>query len=427
MGWARLGGMTQPVTAPHHREAYPLAWIRGQYPALQAEAETDRVFLDNASGSQLPQAVIDAVVHTLSTMNVNKGGAYRASQRVTAAKEQVRALVAAFLNAPGPRNVSFGPNATTLVELLAQSFGKTLQAGDEIIVSGLEHHANRDPWRRLEAQGVVVKTWQVDGEEARLRLEDLDALLTSRTRLVALTAASNALGTVPDVVAAAERVHAVGARLMVDAVHYAPHALPDVQAWDVDMLVFSPYKVFGPHLGVLYLKSELLEALPAPKLAFLDDAEPVSWEPGTQNHEAIVGFGGTFSYLGALAAQLGAAGSGRAAWSHVFQAFAEHETALFKQLLTGLDALGATRYGLSGTEGRTATVSFNLGEHTPQAVAGHLASHGITAASGHYYAYELMMHRLGLAERGGAVRLSILHYNSAEDVDAVLTALAELV
>lgn len=418
--------MTQPIAATHRRQDYPLAWIRAQYPALHAEAESDRVFLDNASGSQVPQAAIDAVVHTLSTMNVNKGGAYRASQRVGAAKEAVRALVAAFLNAPSPRNVVFGPNATTLVELLAQSFGRTLKAGDEIIVSGLEHHANRDPWRRLEAQGVVVKTWQVAGEGAKLRLEDLDALLTPRTQLVTLTAASNALGTVPEVAAAAERVHAAGARLMIDAVHYAPHALPDVQAWDADMLVFSPYKVFGPHLGVLYLHDELLEALPAPKLAFLEGAEPIAWEPGTQNHEAIVGFGGTFSYLDALAARLGAEGSGREAWRHVFEAFAEHETALFKQLLTGLDALSATRYGLPGTEGRTATVSFNLGGHTPQAVAGHLASHGITAASGHYYAYELMMHRLGLTERGGAVRLSILHYNSAEDIDAALTALAEL-
>jgi len=405
--------------------AYPLTWLRSQYPALNAGAQRDgipldRIFLDNASGSQVPQAVVDAVVSTLTTMNVNKGGAYSASQRVTAAKEQVRAQVAAFLNAPSPRNVIFGPNATTLVELLAQSFGKTLQAGDEIVVSELEHHANRDPWRRLAAQGIIVKTWQVSGEEARLRLENLDALLSSRTRLVALTAASNALGTVPDVGAISARVHAAGACLMVDAVHYAPHALPDVQAWNADMLVFSPYKVFGPHLGVLYLKDELLEALPAPKLAFLDDAEPVSWEPGTQNHEAIVGFGGTFGYLDAVAAQLGAEDSGRAVWRRVFQAFAEHETVLLEQLLTGLDALGATRYG------RTATVSFNLGGHTPQAVAGHLASHGITAASGHYYAYELMMHRLGLLERGGAVRLSILHYNSADDITAVLGALAEL-
>ncbi len=404
---------------------FPLAWIRSQYPALRPETGTDRVFLDNASGSQVPQTVIDAMVHTLTTMNVNKGGAYGASERVTAAKEAVRAQVAAFLNAPSPRSVVFGPNATTLVELLAQSFGKTLAAGDEIIVSALEHHANRDPWRRLEAHGVVVKTWPVR-EEARLALRDLEGLLTPKTRLVALTAASNALGTTPDVAAVSARVHAAGARLMVDAVHYAPHALPDVQAWDADMLVFSPYKVFGPHLGVLYLSDALLGALPAPKLTFLAAADPIAWEPGTQNHEAIVGFGGTFRYLDELAAQLGVQGSGRTAWAGAFGAFAAHETVLLGQLLAGLDELGATRYGLPGTEGRTATVSFNLGSHAPQAVAKHLAGHGVTAASGHYYAYELMMHSLGLSACGGAVRLSILHYNSAEDVAAVLAALAEL-
>ena len=354
---------------------FPLTWIRAQYPAL-GSAQTDRIFLDNASGSQVPRHVIDAVVHTLTTMNVNKGGAYGASERVTAAKEAVRAQVAAFLNAP-PRNVVFGPNATTLVELLAQSFGKTLAAGDEIVVSGLEHHANRDPWRRLEARGVVVKAWPVSEDEARLELHDLEPLLTPKTRLVTLTAASNALGTTPDVSVVSARVHA-------------------------------------------------LEALPAPKLTFLEGADPVAWEPGTQNHEAIVGFGGTFAYLDEVAAQLGIQGSGRAAWAGAFAAFATHETALLTQLLAGLDDLGATRYGLTRTQGRTATVSFNLGAHTPQAVTKHLAGRSITAASGHYYAYDLMMRQLGLAERGGAVRLSILHYNSPDDVADALAALAEL-
>lgn len=411
----RLGGMTD----------YPLAWIRAQYPALQKDADTDRVFLDNASGSQVPQEVIAAFTHTLCTMNVNQNAAYSASQRVTAAKEAVRAQVADFLNAPSVRNVVFGPNATTLVELVAQSFGQTLQAGDEIIVSALEHHANRDPWRRLERLGVVLRTWPL-GPEGRLELSDLGARLGPKTKLVALTAASNALGTVTDVRAAAERVHAAGARLMVDAVAYAPHALPDVQAWRVDMLVFSPYKVFGPHLGVLYLSDDLLRTLPPPKMAFMPEATPVAWEPGTQNHEAIVGFGGTFRYLDALAAELGLQGSGRAAWEEVFVAFAEHERGLLEALLGGLDSLGATRYGLPGFEGRTATVSFNLGQHSPREVAEHLAEHSITSAAGHFYAYDLIMNTLGLAERGGAVRLSLAHYNSAEDVQAVLDALEAL-
>lgn len=212
------------------------------------------------------------------------------------------------------------------------------------------------------------------GDEARLDLTDLDALLTSQTRLVALTAASNALGTLPDLTVISARVYAAGAHLMVDAVHYAPHGLPDVQAWGADLLVFSPYKVFGPHLGVLYLSPDMLGTLAAPKLAFLGDAAPITWEPGTQNHEAIVGFGGTFGYLDEVARQLGGDGSGRAAWARVFVAFAKHETVLFEGLLNGLDDLGATRYGLRGVDGRTATVSFNLGSHAPQDVVKHLAA-----------------------------------------------------
>lgn len=405
--------------------AYPLAWIRSQYPALAQDAPTDKVFLDNASGAQVPRQVIEAFTHTLTTMNVNKGGAYRSSVRVTEAKEAVRAQVANFLNAPSVANVVFGPNASTLIELLAQSFGQTLEPGSEIIVSGLEHHANRDPWRRLERLGAVVKTWSVR-EGGRLEVADLDDLLSPKTRLVALTAASNALGTMPDIEAASERVHAAGALLMVDAVAYAPHGLPDVQAWDADLLVFSPYKVFGPHLGVLYLSDALLGNLIPPKLSFLPEGEPIAWEPGTQNHEAIVGFGGTFGYLDAVAAELGVQTTGRAAWEAVFAAFAEHERVLFEKLLTGLGRLGATCYGLLGTAGRTATVSLNLGAYAPQRVAEHLATRGITAAAGHFYAYDLMMRSLGLLERGGAVRLSLLHYNSEHDVEAVLDALAEL-
>ena len=416
--------MTRPTDKP--AASYPLGWLRDQFPALNA-ATGDRIFLDNASGSQVPQGVIDEVVTTMVEMNVNKGGAYRASQRVTATKEEVRERVAAFLGAPSARSVVFGPNATTLLELFAQGVGRTLETGAEIIVSGLEHHANRDPWRRLSAQGAVIKTWEVRGDEARLELSDLEALLTPETRLVTLSAASNALGTMPPVADVAERVHAAGARLMVDAVHYAPHALPDVRALGADLLVFSPYKVFGPHLGVLYLSDEMMDTLPAPTLSFLDAGTPVAWEPGTQNHEAIVGFGGTFDYLDAAARQLELSGSGRAAWEGLFRAFAEHETRLFERLLDGLRALGATCYGLPGSAGRTATVSFNLPSRTPQEVAAHLAGHGITAASGHYYAFELMMNRLGLAARGGAVRLSILHYNSPDDIEAALAALAELV
>ena len=410
---------TNPVSEP---APLPTSWIRAQYPALESRT----LFFDNAAGAQVPRSVVAGVTDALTTMNVNKGGAYKESQRVTEAKEKVRARVTAFLNAARPENVIFGPNATTLVTLLADGVGRTLSPGDEIIVTGLDHHANVDPWRRLEARGLIIKTWEPTGEEARLEPSDLKPLLSSKTKLVAMTSASNALGTLTDVPGAAELVHDAGALVMVDAVHYAPHRLPDVAALGADMLVFSPYKVFGPHLGVLYLSDAMLDALPHHGLSFFPPAHPINWEPGTQNHEAILGFGGTFDYLDALARELGAEGTERERWEAVFAAFGAHEYALTERLLTGLADLPVEVYGLQTPEGRTATVSLNVNGYAPQEVAEKLAQQNIAVASGHYYAFDLMMKHLDLEERGGAVRVSALHYNTPEEVDALLEALANL-
>ncbi len=400
----------------------PLTWIRARFPALK---RGDAVYLDNAAGAQTPEQVVNRLVEAMTTIQVNKGGAYPQSQRITEAKERVRAQAAAFLNAPGSDDVAFGPNATTLVELLAQSLGRTLAPGDEIIVTGLDHHANIDPWRRLSERGVVLKTWPVS-DEGGLELADLEPLLSERTRLLALTAASNALGTLTPVREATGLAHAFGAKVMVDAVHYAPHHLPDVQAWAVDALVFSPYKVFGPHLGVLYLKGDLREGLEGPSLSFFPPGDPVNWEPGTQNHEAIAGFGGVFDYFEELAEEMGLPDQGRSGWRRLFAAFHRHEAELLERLLRGLEELGATCYGLPGSEGRTATVSFNLRDLPAQRVAEALGRAGVAVASGHYYAHDLMMKHLGLAERGGAVRASLLHYSSADEVDALLNALGKL-
>ncbi len=410
---------TNPVSEP---ATFPTGWIRAQYPALESRT----LFFDNAAGAQVPRSVVASITDALTTMNVNKGGAYKESQRVTEAKEKVRARVTAFLNAARPENVIFGPNATTLVTLLADGVGRTLSPGDEIIVTGLDHHANVDPWRRLEARGLIIKTWEPTGEEARLELSDLKPLLSSKTKLVAMTSASNALGTFTDVAGASKLVHDAGALVMVDAVHYAPHRLPDVAALGADMLVFSPYKVFGPHLGVLYLSDAMLDALPHHGLSFFPPAHPINWEPGTQNHEAILGFGGTFDYLDALARELGVEGSERERWEAVFMAFRRLEHALTQRLLTGLTDLPVEVYGLQTAEGRTATVSLNVKGYAPQEVAEKLAEQNIAVASGHYYAYDLMMEHLGLKDRGGAVRVSALHYNTPEEVDELLEALANL-
>lgn len=405
-------------------ETFPVASVRARFPALR---RGEVVYLDNAAGAQVPDRVVDTVAEALVTLQVNKGGAYAPSRRVTARKEAVRARTAAFLGTPHPADVAFGPNATTLVTVLAHAVGGSLAAGDEVIVTALDHHANVDPWRQLAARGVVVRTWRPRPPFGVLDLDDLRALLGPRTRWVAFTAASNALGTrvpVPDVVAA---VAGTGARTFVDLVHAAPHALPDVAAWGVDGAVFSPYKVYGPHLGVLYLREDLRGRLSAPRLAFHDPLDPVAWEPGTQSHEAILGWGAALDHLDDVADVLDVPSGGeRARWGAVYARVAAHEAALAGRLLHGLDALGADRYGLPDTAGRTATVAFNVAERPAGEVAAALGDAGVAVAAGHFYAHDLVMHELGLSARGGAVRASLLHYNDVSDVDALLGALARI-
>jgi cysteine desulfurase family protein (TIGR01976 family) len=401
---------------------YPIEKIRSYYPALQ---KGDTVYLDNAAGSQVPQQVVDNMVEAMTTMQVNKGGLYGPSERITQIKEDVRTLTATFLNTK-PDNVHFGPNATTLNELLAQSVGRWLKPGDEIIISALDHHSNRDPWRRLALQGIDIKTWETTPPHHILDLANLEKLLTSKTKLVCMTAASNALGTLTPVKDAARRVHAQGAKLMVDSVHYAPHFLPDVQTMGADMMTFSPYKVFGPHLGVLYLNDEMRDTLTPPRLEFFDKGDTVNWEPGTQNHEGIHAWGGTFKYFADLSKDMNLKGTERECWQKLFDAFHAHEKLLGQTLIDGLNDLGATVYGLPSTEGRTATVSMNLRDLPVEHVAKTLGRQGVAVSNGHYYAYNLMMKTLQLEQRGGAVRISLLHYSSEADVEAVLAALSNL-
>jgi cysteine desulfurase family protein (TIGR01976 family) len=408
----------------------PIDRVRRGFPALRAG---EVVYLDNAAGAQVPDGVIATVADALATMQVNKGGAYAPSRRVTAHKEAVRARTAAFLNAEAPRHVVFGPNATTLVTLLARSVGDALTAGDEIVVTSLDHHANVDPWRGLSARGVVVRTWRPRAPFGTLHVEDLDALLGPRTRLVAFTAASNAVGTRTPVAEAAAAARRAGAWVMVDLVHAAPHDLPDVQRSGIDMAVFSPYKVFAPHLGVLYLGPGVRDRLVPPRLSFLPADDPAAWEPGTQAHEAILGWGAALDHLATLGAAAAAsdlepadAGAERRAWARAYRAVAVHEARLTDRLLRGLDALGAERYGLPGVDDRTATVAFNHPELPATEVAAALADTGVAVAAGHFYAYDLVFQELGLAARGGAVRASAVHYSDDGDVRALLDALARL-
>lgn len=403
---------------------FPVASVRSRFPALR---RGEVVYLDNASGAQLPDRVIAAVGDALATLQVNKGGAYAPSRRVTARKEAVRARTAAFLGAGAAEHVVFGPNATTLVVLLARALGDALAAGDEVVVTSLDHHANVDPWRQLAARGVVVRTWRPRPPFGTLELDDLRGLLGPRTRWVAFTAASNALGTRTSVADVAAAAHAAGAWAFADLVHLAPHALPDVAGWGLDGAVFSPYKVFAPHLGALYLGPALRERLAPPRLAFHDPLDPIAWEPGTQAHEAILGWGAALDHLGDVADALDVpSGPERERWAAAFAAVGAYEEELCTRLLRGLDALGVDRYGLPGAEGRTATVAFNHPERPAAEVATALADAGVAVAAGHFYAHELVYRELALAERGGAVRASALHYTDVADVDALLAALARL-
>lgn len=397
--------------------------VRRRFPAVTAGAT---VFLDNASGAQLPEGVLDAMATALRELQVNKGGAYPASRRVTDAKEQVRARTADFLGVAGDAHgVAFGANATTLLFLLSEAVGDTLDAGDEVVVSGLDHHANRDPWRRLERRGVRVLEWAPTGPETTLDPSELAGMLSDRTRVVAMTAASNLLGTHGPVEEVGRLLAGHPARLVVDAVHAAPHGLPDAAAWGADAVAFSPYKVFAPHLGALWIESGWRASLPDWGLSFLPPG-PQRWEPGTQNHEAILAFGAALDHLAWIGRAAGAAAgaSERDAWHAGYRATEAHERRLTEELLAELDARGARRYGRRGVAGRTATVAFTLAAASPTTVAEHLGRHGVAVAAGHAYAEELARHHLDRPD--GVVRVSLAHYSDRSDLAALVAALDEL-
>lgn len=387
------------------------------FPALRAGFS----YLDNAAGAQVPMETIDAISRFLAGGSCNVGQPYPASVAATALKARARAATAEFLHCE-PEEVMLGTSATALTFQLGRAFSRLWRPGDEVVISELEHEANATPWRMLEAQGAVVKTWRARWPEGRLEPSELRALLTSRTRLVAVTAAANSVGAMPDVAAAAELAHAVGARLIVDAVHSSPHHLPDVKAWGADFATFSPYKVFGPHMGCLYVRRELLAGLPADKLWFVPDDSPQKFEPGTANHEALAGWLGSLRYVREV---LGGGQPGRAGLEAAFRRIESLERPLLESTLERLLAHPRVRlHGPREPRGRVATFCFSVPGISPRAVAEHLAARGVGVAAGHYYA-TLAMQALGLMP-DGAVRASLLHYNTSEDVDRLFAGLDSL-
>ena len=363
-------------------------------------------FLDAPGGTQVPDSVIEAMAAYLRESNANLGGAFETSRRSELVVSQAHMAAAAFLGC-SPEEVGFGANMTTLNFALTRALGRELRAGDEILLTPLDHDGNIAPWLELAKDlSLVVRQIEID-DECRLELDDLAAKLSERTRVVAFPWASNAVGTVTQVRQVAELAHSVGALAWVDAVHYAPHGQIDVRAVDVDVLLCSPYKFFGPHLGLFYGRREVLERWRPYKVRPAPD-EPVAhrFETGTQPHEALAGFRAAVDYVHALG----------------WEAISTHERELGQRFLEGLPE-SYRLYGISSMEGRVPTFAVNHPALPPAEVARLLGDRGIAVWSGNHYAVELM-ERLGLPE--GAVRVGFVHYNTTAEVDRVLAELDQI-
>lgn len=399
--------------------------VRRHFPALALEVGgTPVVYLDNPAGTQVAQRVIDRTADYWRTMNANQGGASATSQRSDALIAEVRQAAATFVNAASGDEIVFGPNMTTLTFAFSRAIGRELHAGDEIVVTRLEHDANVSPWLALQERGVAVRFIDIKVPECTLDMRDLQGQLSARTRLVAVTHASNAVGTIPDLAAVSRAAHAVGAWVWVDAVHYGPHGPIDVRAIDCDFLVCSSYKFYGPHQGLLYGRREILERLRPYKVRPASDDGPARWETGTQNHECLAGLLGAFEYLAELG---GADHVVRPALEAAMDRIRAHERALAARLIDGLLQIpGIKLYGITALDEldrRAPTVSLSWPPHRPEALAHWLASHQVFTTHGDHYATELMA-KLSLADAGGTLRIGVVHYNTASEVDLVLELLA---
>ncbi len=421
-------------------QALDLSSYRRYFPSLaQVVNGKQAVYFDNPGGTQVAQQVIDAMVSYFREANANTHGAFLTSKRTDLVIASARSAMADFLHAASPDEIVFGPNMTTLTFAFSRAFGKTLQPGDEIVVTVLDHDANVAPWLALQERGVVIRTVDVHPENVTLDMEDMRAKITDRTRLIAIGYASNAVGTINDVATIIRWAREVGSLTWIDAVQFAPHGPIDVQMLNVDFLVCSSYKFFGPHLGILYGKAEHLEKFPAYKVRPASDKAPDRWETGTQNHEGLAGLVGVMDYLALLGREYSnaldadsrsALYTGRQRELKIaMQAIMDYERGLSAQLLTGLRELrGIQVYGITDQQQlawRVPTIACNIEGHSPRELAEQLASSGVFAWDGNYYALGIM-ERLGLEEKGGALRLGMAHYNTLNEIDRVLECLEKV-
>jgi cysteine desulfurase family protein (TIGR01976 family) len=408
--------------------------IRDQFPALaRKHSDLPYSYLDGPGGTQVPRQAIDAMAAYLSRSNANHEGAFATSEESDAILAEAHAAAADFLGASSADEVVFGQNMTTLTFSVSRAIGRTLKAGDEVVVTRLDHDANVAPWLALEEErGIVVRWVGIRDEDCTLDLLELERVLGPRTRLVAVGLASNAVGTINPVRSIVEMAHSVGAWTYVDAVHAAPHIAIDAAALDTDFLVCSPYKFFGPHLGLLYGKSERLEQLAAYKVRPAPNTSPGKWETGTLPGESIAGLVGTFSYLEWLGREFGGAeptGPRREALAAAMAAIRSTERDLALRALRVLTAIpGLHLRGIAEPARiaeRVPTFAFTLPGLTPRRIAEELGKRGIAAWDGDYYAYELIR-TLGLEESGGMVRVGFVHYNEPAEIERLARTLWEM-
>ncbi len=401
------------------KSSFPIDWVRQQFPALNTG--DNFTFFDNGAGAQVPQVVLEAVEQHLVRHNVQRGGRYGKSQAVDAALQSARESVAVFLNARDPCEVAFGMNATSFIRLVSLAIADILGKRKEIILTDLDHEANIATWLALQSRGAEIRWWRVRAD-GTLHTSDLQPLLNDQTRLVSCAVASNALGSIVDVKGVARMAHSAGAEVFLDAVHYAPHGVIDVQDWDCDYLVCSGYKIFAPHMGFLWGKRKLLERLPTFREDFIPDEVPGKIEVGTYVYENVAGMDAALRYLQELGRRVlpgSADGSPRAGLVNSMEAIRSYEKILVGELLCRFAEIdNLTVYGIKDCgrlDQRVPTVCFNVNGIPAAAVAQGCSDNAIGVRDGNMYSPRLLR-RMGISPETGAVRASLAHYNTVEEI-----------
>lgn len=396
--------------------------IRACFPALERlHNQFPVAYFDGPGGTQVPRQVVEAMAEYLYHHNANTHWAYPTSEETDAALEAARETFADLLHAD-PREIAFGANMTTLTFHLARALGRQFESGDEIIVTELDHHANVAPWQRLEIErGVKVRVVRMIPETGQLDWGCFEELVSTRTKVIAIGAASNALGTINDIPRAIRIARAVGALVFVDAVHYAPHALVDVRNLDCDFLALSAYKFYGPHVGVLFGKRSLLESIDFPKLVPAPDAAPENVETGTQNQEGMVGAGAAVDFLASLVSGT----SRRSRLTAAYDELHQRSSQLTRRLWQGLGAIEGVRlYGPPPDSLRTPTVAFTVDGVTSTDVARKLATRGVFLSHGDFYA-ATVVERLGLGTEG-LVRAGCACYTTLDEIERLIEGVSEI-